>query len=53
MSKDLDEDFSKHFVDTGLHDFMTPDFEVGTIVALGINKQSDPIILDFGFGIRF
>ncbi len=53
MSRGLEEDFSKHFVDTGLHYFITPNFEVGSVVAFGINKQSDPIVVNVGLGFRY
>lgn len=53
MSSGLESEFSKHFVDTGLHYFVTPNFEIGTVIAFGINKQSDPIIVNVGAGFRF
>jgi hypothetical protein len=53
MSQARERDFSKHFVDTGLHYFITPNFEVGGIIAFGINEQSRGIIANTGFGIRF
>lgn len=53
MSQAKEKDFSKQFIDTGLHYFVTPNFEVGTIVAFGINEQSRGLLLNVGFGIRF
>ncbi len=53
MSQDKEGDFSKQFVDTGLHYFITPDFEVGSIVAFGINEQTEGVLVNVGFGIRF
>lgn len=46
-------DFSKQFIDTGLHYFITPSFEVGTVVAFGINEQSRGVLVNVGFGVRF
>jgi hypothetical protein len=53
MSQGRERDFSKQFVDTGLHYFITPNFEVGGIVAFGINEQTRGILVNVGFGIRF
>lgn len=53
MSQAKEHDFSKQFIDTGLHYFITPNFEVGAIVGYGINDQSRGILVNTGFGIRF
>jgi hypothetical protein len=53
MSQAKEHDFSKQFIDTGLHYFITPNFEVGTIVAFGINDQTHGVLVNAGFGIRF
>lgn len=53
MSQAKEHEFSKQFVDTGLHYFITPDFEVGGIVGFGINDQSRGTIVNVGFGFRF
>jgi hypothetical protein len=53
MSQGRERDFSKQFIDTGLHYFITPNFEVGGIVAFGINEQTRGILVNVGFGIRF
>lgn len=53
MSKAKESDFSKQFIDTGLHYFITPNFEVGTVVAFGINDQTRGILANVGFGVRF
>ncbi len=53
MTQAKEHDFSKQFIDTGLHYFITPNFEVGTIVAFGINDQSQGVLVNAGFGIRF
>jgi hypothetical protein len=52
-SSDKEDDFTKQFIDTGLHYFVTPNFEVGSIVAFGINDQTRGVLVNFGFGIRF
>ena len=53
MTQGKEHDFSKQFIDTGLHYFITPNFEVGTIIAFGINGQSQGVLVNVGFGIRF
>ncbi len=53
MSQAKEHDFSKQFVDTGLHYFITPNFEVGAVIGFGINEQSSGTILNAGFGVRF
>ncbi len=53
ISQGKDHEFSKQFIGTGLHYFITPNFEVGSIVAFGINDQSQGILVNVGFGIRF
>jgi hypothetical protein len=53
MSQAKERDFSKQFIDTGLHYFATPNFEVGGVVAFGINDQTRGVFVNVGFGIRF
>jgi hypothetical protein len=53
MTQGKEHDFSRQFIDTGLHYFITPNFEVGTIVAFGINGQTRGVLVNVGFGIRF
>jgi hypothetical protein len=53
MSQAKEHDFSKQFIDTGLHYFVTPNFEVGSIVAFGINDQTRGVLVNVGFGVRF
>ncbi len=53
MTQGKAPDFSKQFIDTGLHYFITPSFEVGTVVAFGINEQSRGVLVNVGFGVRF
>jgi hypothetical protein len=53
MSQAKEHDFSKQFIDTGLHYFITPNVEVGGVVAFGINDQTRGVLVNAGFGIRF
>ncbi len=53
ITQGKDPNFSKQFIGTGLHYFITPNFEVGSIVAFGINEQSQGVLVNVGFGIRF
>jgi Putative MetA-pathway of phenol degradation len=53
MSQAKERDFSKQFIDTGLHYFITPNLEVGTVVAFGINEQTRGVLVNVGFGVRF
>jgi Putative MetA-pathway of phenol degradation len=53
MSQAKEHDFSKQFIDTGLHYFITPNFEVGGVVAFGINDQTRGVLVNAGFGVRF
>jgi Putative MetA-pathway of phenol degradation len=53
MTQAKENDFSKQFIDTGLHYFITPNFEVGSVVAFGINNQTRGILVNVGIGIRF
>jgi hypothetical protein len=45
--------FSKQFVDTGLHYFITPNWEIGTTVSFGINEQTRGTMINVGTGIQF
>lgn len=53
MSQGKEHDFSKQFLDSGLHFFLTPDWEIGAIIGFGINEQSQGILINTGFGRRF
>jgi hypothetical protein len=53
MSQFKEHDFSKQFVDTGLHYFITPNWEVGAVVAFGINEQTRGTLVNVGFGIQY
>ncbi len=45
--------FSKQFVDTGLHFFLTPHWEIGATVSFGINEQTRGTLINAGTGIQF
>lgn len=53
MSQNREVDFSKQFIDTGLHYLITPNLEVGGYVAMGINQQSRGALVNFGVGYRY
>lgn len=53
MSHNRSVEFSKQFIDTGLHYLITPHLEIGGYVAMGINKQSRGALVNFGIGYRF
>ncbi len=53
ISQAKDPNFSKQFIGTGLHYFITPNFEVGSTVAFGLNAQSQGVLVNVGFGVRF
>ena len=45
--------FSKQFVDTGLHYFITPNWEIGATVSFGVNEQTRGTMINAGTGIQF
>jgi hypothetical protein len=47
------EDISLHFVDTALHYLITPNMEIGAIVAFGPHSHGLNIVTNVGIGIRF
>jgi hypothetical protein len=48
------EDTSMHFVDIALHHLLTPNVEVGGIVAFfGPHSHGLNIVTNFGIGMRF
>ena len=47
------KNFSKQFVDTGLHYFITPNWEIGATVSFGINEQTRGTMVNAGTGIQF
>jgi hypothetical protein len=47
------EDVSMHFVDTALHYLITPNLEVGGIVAFGPHSHGLNIVTNVGVGVRF
>jgi hypothetical protein len=53
MSEFRPKNFSKQFVDTGLHYFITPNWEIGASVSFGINEQTQGTMVNAGMGIQF
>ncbi len=53
LSEFRPHNFSKQFVDTGLHYFITPDWEIGATISFGINEQTRGTLLSAGMGIQF
>jgi hypothetical protein len=53
MSQGKEHDYSKQLVDSGLHYLITPNWEVGAVVAFGINEQTRGTLVNVGFGVRF
>jgi hypothetical protein len=47
------EDVSMHFVDTALHYLITPNLEIGAIVAFGPRSHGLDIVTNVGIGVRF
>ena len=47
------KNFSKQFVDTGLHYFITPHWEIGASVSFGINEQTQGTMVNVGMGFQF
>jgi hypothetical protein len=47
------EDSTMHFIDTALHYLITPNIEVGTIIAFGPHSHGLNIVTNTGIGIRF
>ncbi len=52
-SQGLSRQFSKQILDTGLHYFITPNWEVGATIGLGLNEQTRGILINAGMGFRF
>jgi hypothetical protein len=48
-----ENDTSMNFVDVGLHHLITPNFEVGGIVAFGPHPGGLNLVTNFGVGVRF
>jgi hypothetical protein len=53
ITQGKDSDSNMHFVDLGLHYLVTPDFEVGAIVAFGPHDGGLNLVTNVGMGIRF
>ena len=47
------EDTALHFIDTSLHYLITPNMEIGAIVAFGPSSQGLNIVTNMGIGFRF
>ncbi len=47
------EDSAMHFVDTALHYLITPNMEVGAIIAFGPQSHGLNIVTNVGIGVRF
>ena len=47
------EDTSLHFVDVALHHLITPNMEIGGIIAFGPHFHEMNLVTNFGIGIRF
>ncbi len=47
------EDTALHFVDTSLHYLITPNVEVGAIIAFGPERHGLNIVTNVGIGLRF
>jgi hypothetical protein len=47
------EDTSLHFVDVALHHLITPNMEIGGIIAFGPQSHGLNLVTNFGIGIRF
>jgi hypothetical protein len=45
--------FALNFIDTGLHYFITKNWEIGTMIGCGINDSARGIFVNFGSGIRY
>ncbi|MFM7590213.1 MAG: hypothetical protein ACKO85_00325, partial [Isosphaeraceae bacterium] len=52
FSSSYKNNFALNFIDTGLHYFITDNWEIGTIVGTGVNESARGIFLNFGTGIR-
>jgi hypothetical protein len=53
ITQGKENDTNKHFVDVGLHHLITPNFEVGGIVAFGLHSGGLNLVTNVGIGIRF
>jgi len=47
------KEFCLNLLDSGLHYFLTPNWEIGTIVGFGLTPESQGLFLNFGSGLRF
>jgi hypothetical protein len=53
ITQGKESDTSTHFVDIALHHLITPNIEVGGIVAFGPHSGGMNLVTNFGIGVRF
>jgi hypothetical protein len=53
ITQGKESDTNMHFVDVALHHLITPNFEVGGIVAFGPHSGGMNLVTNCGIGIRF
>jgi hypothetical protein len=53
MTQGKENDTNMHFVDIALHHLITPNVEVGAIVAFGPHSGGMNLVTNFGIGMRF
>jgi hypothetical protein len=53
ITQDKENDTKKHFVDVAPHHLITPNFEVGAIVAFGPHSGGLNLVTNVGIGVRF
>jgi hypothetical protein len=53
MTQGKENDTNLHFVDVALHHLITPNVEVGAIVAFGPHNGGMNLVTNFGIGMRF
>ena len=53
MTQGKENDTNMHFVDVALHHLITPNVEVGAIVAFGPHSGGMNLVTNFGIGMRF
>lgn len=52
-SSGFKNNFALNFLDSGLHYFITKNWEIGTMIGWGINESARGIFLNIGSGIRY
>jgi hypothetical protein len=53
ITQGKENDINLHFVDIALHNQLTPNVEVGAIVAFGPHSGGMNLLTNVGLGIRF